>query len=73
MDLLPTLIGLRRWAFLIGQKGDLLGFFCLIFSVFVQINAKEINSRTVLAKHAKTFTPSEENWEKILFIYLFLF
>lgn len=50
-----------------------MGFFCLIFSVFVQINAKEINSRTVLAKHAKTFTPSEENWEKILFIYLFLF
>lgn len=47
-----------------------MGFFCLIFSVFVQINAKEINSRTVLAKHAKTFTPSEEKWEKIyLFIY----
>lgn len=44
-------------------------FFCLIFNVFVQINAKEINSRTVLAKHAKTFTPPEERWKKILFFF----
>jgi len=48
-----------------GQKRELLSFLCLIFHVFVQINGKEINSRTFLAKHAKTFTPPEERWEKI--------
>lgn len=37
-------------------------FVCLILNVFVQINIKEINSRSVVAK---TFTPLEERWEKI--------
>lgn len=44
------------------------GFVCFL-NVLIQINAKEINSRTALAKHAKTFTPSEKRWEKISFFF----
>lgn len=77
MDLLLTLIGLRGWAFLIGQKGDFLRvlfvlFVWLILNVFVQINIKEINSMAVLAKHVKTFTPPEVRWEKIFKKFLYL-
>lgn len=56
----------RRFA-----KGFFL-FVCLILNVFVQINIKEINSMSVLAKHVKSFTPPEVRREKILKKFLYL-